>query len=73
MTMKHMRDPVEIGKTLHSLRGIRIRTGVAKELGISYSMLSKIEDGLRTPGEELMIRIANYYGKTVDEIFYTHK
>lgn len=70
--MKKERDPAEIGKELRQLRGIRVRTGVARELGISYSMLSKIEDGLRIPGEELKERIAKYYGKTVDEIFYTH-
>ena len=69
--MKQTRDPTEVGKILRELRGIKIRTGVAKELGISYSMLTKIEDGIRTPGDDLKERIAEYYGKTVDQIFYT--
>ena len=69
--MKRERDPAEVGKILRDLRGIRIRTGVAKEIGISYSMLSKIEDGIRKPSEDLKKQIAEYYGKTVDEIFFT--
>lgn len=68
--MNKPKDPKEIAKTLRELRGIRVRTGVARELGISYSMLCKIEDGQRIPGDELKQRIADYYGETVDRIFY---
>ena len=71
--MKKLRDPVDAGKILRSLRGIRVRTGVAHELGVSYSMLSKIEDGRRTPSDEMKEKIAEYYGVSSDEIFYTHQ
>lgn len=70
--MKRPRDPTEISKVLRSLRGIRTRTGVAREMGISYSMLSKIEDGVRMPSDDMKQQIADYYGKTVEEIFYAH-
>ena len=70
--MRNPRDPKEVGKELRSLRGIRTRTGVAGELGISYSMLCKIEDGIRVPGDELKQQIAKYYGVSVDRLFYTH-
>ena len=71
--MKQLRDPTEVGKILRSLRGIRVRTGVAKEIGISYSMLCKLEDGRRIPSDDMRERIAKYYGIPVDEIFYTHE
>ena len=65
------KEPESVAKTLRQLRGIRVRTGVARELGISYSMLCKIEDGKRIPGDELKQRIANYYGVPMEKIFYT--
>lgn len=68
--MNKMKDPKDIAKTLRELRGIRIRTGVAREIGISYSMLCKIEDGKRVPSDETMQRIADYYGEPVEKIFY---
>lgn len=70
--MRKLRDPTEAGKSLRSLRGVRTKTGVARELGISYSMLCKIEDGKRVPSDELKDRIAKYYGVAVEKIFYTH-
>lgn len=71
--MRKPRDPTETGKNLRVLRGVRTKTGVARELGISYSMLCKIESGLRIPSEELKDRIADYYGVAVDQIFYTQE
>lgn len=71
--MQKPKDPKETGKILRQLRGIRTRTGVAKELNISYSMLCKIESGARIPGDELQQRIADYYGVSLDGIFYAHE
>lgn len=71
--MKKPREPSEVTAILRKLRGIRKRTGVAQEMGISYSMLSKIEGGFRTPGEDLKKRIAEYYGVSEDDIFFTEK
>lgn len=59
-----------IGKRLVELRGIRTRTGVAKEIGVSYSSLCNYENGCRIPPDDVKIRIAAYYGVSVDEIFF---
>lgn len=69
--MKRPREPAEVGKILRELRGIRTMTGAAREIGISYSMLTKLEYGIKVPGEGLKKRLADYYGKSEDEIFYT--
>lgn len=71
--MTKLRDPVEVGRILRMLRGIRPRTGVAKELGVSYSFLCKAESGLRKISDEMKVRIANYYNTPVEQIFYTHQ
>lgn len=59
----------EVGQRLRELRGIRTRTGVARELDISYSALNQYERGDRMPRPEVKQKIADYYGKRVEEIF----
>lgn len=69
--MKQRRtDPKALGKRLRELRGVRTRTGVAKELGISYSILSFYESGERFPSEKNQQKIAGYYGVSVSDLFY---
>ena len=60
----------EIGRRLRILRGVRTRTGVAREVGISYSALSKYEDGWKIPNDKTKALIANYYGVSVQSIFF---
>ena len=62
---------VEAGKRLRQLRGIRTRTGVARELGISYSALAFYENGQRQPQGPIKKKLADYYGVPVEFIFYT--
>lgn len=71
--MRKQREPTEVGEILRRLRGIRVRTGVAKEIGISYSMLCKVESGIRVPSDELKKKLASYYGTSEDQIFYTQE
>lgn len=59
----------EAGKILRRLRGIRTRTGVAKEVGISYSALAFYECGQRTPSGSVKKKLADYYGVPVESIF----
>ena len=68
--MSKNENAVVIGKRLKKLRGIRTRTGVAKELGISYSALCNYENGLRIPPDSMKVRIANYYGRSVQSVFF---
>lgn len=62
-------DKKKIAKTLVSLRGDKTQKEVATDLGISISALAMYEQGHRIPRDEIKIIIANYYGKSVQEIF----
>lgn len=57
-------------KKLIKLRGNRSRPPIAKEIGITPQMLGMIERGERTPSLLLAKKIADYYGVTVEEIFF---
>ena len=61
----------KIGAKLIKLRGERTQEMVAKKLGISTSALSAYENGDRIPRDSIKIKIAKYYEKTVQEIFFT--
>lgn len=61
----------EIGKRLTKLRGKKSRKEVAKAVGVSVSAISMYENGDRTPRDSVKIKLANFYGKTVQEIFFT--
>lgn len=55
---------------LKSLREDKNREDVAADLKISLSALQMYENGQRIPRDEIKIRIAKYYGLTVQEIFF---
>lgn len=59
----------EAGKRLRQLRGIRTRSGVSRELGISYSALAFYENGQRNPSGRVKKLLADYYGVPVEFIF----
>jgi len=61
----------EIGKNLLVLRGNMSREMVAKTNGISVSSLQMYENGQRIPRDEIKVRLARYYGKSIEEIFFT--
>lgn len=63
-------DKLLIGKRLMKLRGNKTREEVAKAVNISVSALQMYENGRRVPKDEIKIRLASYYGKTVQEIFF---
>lgn len=64
-------SPTRIGKSLRELRGDRTLADVSKAVRISASALAMYENGYRIPRDEIKIRIANYYGRSVESIFYT--
>lgn len=45
----------------------------AKEIGLSQSMLSSLEHGYRAGSDSTKIKIAKFYGKSVDYIFFANK
>lgn len=60
----------EIGSRLTALRGSRSQNEVAEAIGISGSALSMYECGERIPRDSIKIKLAQYYGKTVQSIFF---
>lgn len=60
-----------IGRRLKALRGDRKQNAVAREMGISPMCLSLYERGERIPRDKVKVIMANYYGKTVEQIFFT--
>jgi len=63
-------DSKRIGNKLIELRRDITRETVANDIGISVSALAMYEQGNRVPRDEIKIKIAQYYGKTVQEIFF---
>ncbi|MGM7634210.1 helix-turn-helix transcriptional regulator [Bacillus sp. Hm123] len=62
-----------IAKKLVSLRGNKTRSEVSTEIDVSESALAMYETGKRVPRDDIKVRIAKYYKKTVQEIFFEDK
>lgn len=58
-----------MNEKLIALRGERSQEEVAKALGISISALSMYEQGNRIPRDEVKIRMAEYYGISIESLF----
>lgn len=63
-------DAVEIGKRLRILRGDRPQKEVADALGLTCMAVSSYETGKRIPSDRVKIALAQYYGQTVEQIFF---
>lgn len=63
-------DAKKIGAKLKELRGDRRINKVAEDLGISPSALSMYENGERIPRDVIKIKIADYYGQPISDIFF---
>lgn len=61
-----------IAKNLTELRGERTREEVSRALDISVSTLQMYENGQRIPRDVIKVKIAEYYQKSVGEIFFAH-
>ena len=66
-------DKQLIAQRLVILRAEKPRTQVANDLGISVSALQMYENGHRIPRDEIKVRLASYYNKTVQEIFFNNQ
>ena len=56
---------------LRELRGDKTQGEVADALGITKSAWAMYEREERVPRDEIKYRIALYFGKTVDELFFS--
>ena len=61
------------GIILRRLRGEKTQEETASAIGITKSSWAMYERDERTPRDEVKIRIANYFGKTVQEIFFNNE
>lgn len=59
------------GTILRKLRGDRTQEEMATALGITKSSWAMYERDERVPRDEVKIRIAKFFGKSVEELFYT--
>lgn len=57
-------------KELRTAKGVSV-TEVAKSCDVSPQAISQYESGARVPRDEIKIRIANYYKKSVSTIFFS--
>ena len=55
---------------LRKLRGDNSQDENAKKIGVTKSSWAMYERGERVPRDEVKIKIANFFGKTVQEIFF---
>lgn len=60
----------KIGQRLTALRGDRSQREIAQGVGTSVAAIGMYERGERIPRDEIKVRIARFFGRTVDEIFY---
>ncbi len=52
-------------------RGLTI-SEAAKQIGISHGMLAMMETGKRKGSDETKMKIARFYQKSIEELFYAH-
>lgn len=64
-------DAKLIGARLRDLRGDRSQQEIANAIGVEVMTISNYERGERVPNDENKIKLASYFGKTVQEIFFT--
>lgn len=62
-----------IAKRLVQLRNGKSREVVANAIGISVSALAMYEQGERVPRDDIKVRLANYYNRSVNFIFFAHE
>lgn len=63
---------MSIAERLIEARGETPRSEVVKAVGISLSALTMYEIGQRVPRDEIKVKLAKYYGKSVQELFFNH-
>lgn len=71
--MDYRMKPEKIALNLIALREKKgvTQAEVASALGLTRAAISQYESGSRIPADEIKIKIADYFGTTVQDIFYT--
>lgn len=63
-------DSERIGAYLRMLRGDKPQREVAEAVGITAMAVSQYERGERIPNDEIKMRLARYFQRSVEEIFF---
>ena len=66
-------NAVENGRKLRELRGTTPQQEVADACGVTKMAISQYESGARVPRDEIKVRIAKYYGVSVESLFFTEE
>ena len=61
----------KIGAKLKELRGSRSQKEVADAVNVTDMAISLYESGDRIPRDEIKVALADYFGVSVESIFYT--
>lgn len=64
-------DKQRIAQKLRGLRGEKSREEVAINCGVTAQAISMYENAMRIPSDDIKVKIADFYKKTVQEIFYS--
>lgn len=59
-----------VAERLKKARGDKKREEVASAIGVSLSAITMYENGERIPRDETKIKLAEFYNKTVQELFF---
>lgn len=62
-----------IAERIKEARGSRTRKEVCEAVGISLNALMMYECGKRIPRDEIKVRLARLYGKSIEDLFYPQK
>ena len=65
-----MPDKATVGERLRQLRGNLTLEEVADALNVSSMAVSLWERGERTPGDDMKVKIAAFYKRTVMSLFF---
>jgi len=68
--MAVLADKAVVGERLKALRGSRSQEEVANALGVTVMAVCLYEAGKRMPRDEIKVKLANYYKKSVTSLFY---
>lgn len=60
------------GEKLRELRGDKTQGCVAREIGITRSSLAMYERNERIPRDEVKVKISQYYGISVQDLFFSN-
>ena len=62
---------MSIADKLKEARGQIPRKSVCDAVGISLNALMMYENGKRVPRDEIKVKLAKFYGKKIEELFYS--